>query len=786
MHAFFRAVLEEARAVVKSPALFLTAVVMPIFWVVVLACIFSEGLMRNLPVGLVDQDNSAQSRQMVENLDAVPSVDFIGYPSVAAAQDDLAAGKIYGLMVFPNDWSSKSAGSRTDSAIELYLNRTYYAIAVTLETDIKTALASIAQERLLAQAAKTGGGLHGAKERFSVISADVLISGNPAINFQAYLLATLIPGVLALACILTCVGRLTREWRNKTTASLLEKGNLRLTLCARLVFWTLLYSLYLVGYVAWFAGWQGWAPVGSVAVWCLGAVLLAAAMAACALLFTSLAPSWIIAMSAAICYIAPTFPFTGFSYPIESMDGAAQVFCQIFPLTWFLRLQSSQWVLGSGASHTLYLLCIMALFVLVPALLGSLLVKRRFAAMAHKEAQQHPIHDIQNTGFWATALEVIKRGALNPDTFAIFVGATAFYLVFYAWPYSNQQITSVPTAVVDLDRTAASRAIIERIHSLTMIKVLEQTADSATAKDLYQREVVDAVITIPQNFEADLLASKHTSLRLTANGAFPVKARAAMASLAGVVRELTVKESALALVRAGAPTSEIKFLSHTPVSLAEQSLFNTLSGYASYIVPVVMPVIIQAVLLMALAMTLGGWLSRNAPEKLMMTILSTPKGVLSFFTGFWIFGFVWMLYALGVDFSLFDYRSMANPAAALLIGALFVGAVVWMGCAATLLLNSNAYAAQALVLISAPCVFLTGAVFPSSHFLLPADIVAALLPTTPGVNAMVGAAQNGASLSVLMPQIAHLIVLNVLYGALTFYLANRRAQERRLIAIKSA
>ena len=42
-------------------------------------------------------------------------------------------------------------------------------------------------------------------------------------------------------------------------------------------------------------------------------------------------------------------------------------------------------------------------------------------------------------------------------------------------------------------------------------------------------EKVAAVITIPENFEENLLAGKHTSVALTANGAFPVKSRAVMA-----------------------------------------------------------------------------------------------------------------------------------------------------------------------------------------------------------------------------------------------------------------
>ncbi|MDO4937525.1 MAG: ABC transporter permease, partial [Sutterellaceae bacterium] len=597
------------------------------------------------------------------------------------------------------------------------------------------------------------------------------------------LLATLIPGMLALGCVLTCVGVLTREWRKKAVTQLLAGDKpLGVVLAGRLLFWVGLYSVYAVGYVAWFAGWEGWSPQGSLLYWCIGAVLLMSAMGACAFLFSSLAPSWIIALSAAICYIAPTFPFTGFSYPIDSMDVYAQALCQIFPLTWFLRLQSSQWVLASDFAHTAYLLSIMTLFTLVPAVVGSLFIRSNFARKAAKESQTavSPEPAVPQ-GFFALAFHIIKRGITNHDTFIIFVGATAFYLMFYAWPYANQQITGIPTAVVDLDRSSASREVLHRIESLSMLKVSQVTTDAALAHDLYKNETVAAVITIPEGFESHLLSGKQTAVRLTANGAFPVKSRAAMASLMTVVNELGQEATALNLVRAGAGTDQIKTLLNRPVALTDQSLYNTLAGYAAYIVPLVMPIILQAVILMCLAMTLGGWLAKEKTPAILQTVLGSAKGLGAFVVGFWMFGLAWMLYAMGPDFALFNYTSLANPLGTVIIAALLIGAVVFFGLAVTLILNSNAYAAQCLVLISAPAVFLTGAVFAPFDFLLPAKIVADLLPTTPGCIAMVSAAQNGASTLSLMPYIVHLVLLNIGYGVLSIWLARKRAHERGIV-----
>lgn len=773
---FLRAAADEVRLAARHRALFISGVLSPLFWWVILAAIFAAGLMRALPVGVVDLDHSAESRELVQTLSSIPSIDFVNFESTAAAQRAMAASDIYALMVIPDDWATKAAGSRTDSALELYFNKSFYAIAVTIESDLKTALLQIRMEDLLAQGAQIGGGLDSSRERLLTVTSDVFIAGNPAINFKGYLLATLVPGVVALAAILTAVGVASRDMRRRTARLFYTSSrSVRAAMLGRLFPWWCLYAVYAVGYVSWFAGYEGWAPQGSLAAWCLGAVLLMSAMFGIALMFVTLAPSWILAMSAAICLVAPTFPFTGFSYPIDSMGGSAQVFSNIFPLTWFLRLQSSQWVLASDLTHTLYLLAVLAAFTIVPLAVALVLLPWRLKRLAKHELKPL-VRDMKSpSNYFAAAIDVLYKGAFSRDTFAIFLLATAFYLVFYAWPYANQSITTIDTAVVDLDHTSASRALEQKFAAATTLNLKVRTSDAAQAQDLYKREAVSAVITIPAGYEESLLGGKPTAVRLTTNGAFPVKSRAVSAAVMSIMAEETMVSATENLVRAGAPLESIAKIKTAPVSVVDQNLFNVLSGYAGYIVPVVMPVILQAVLLMSITMALGDWISARPLGGLARKLYASPAGFAALFGAFWFFGMLWIGYALGIDFALFDFSSMRNPAASLILMALFIAAVVSFGLAATFLLNSNAYCAQFLVVISAPSVFLSGAVFPVSGFAWPADLVRLFLPSTPGINGLVAAAQNGADLALVYPQALHLAILALGYGILAYWLMRRRA-----------
>lgn len=776
---FKRAFVQEARTTSDTPLLWLTGIVVPVFWCLAVVAVFATGLMRNIPVGLVDYDNSAESRDLIRSLDAVASVDFVNYENPQAATADLATGNIYALFVIGHSWSEKTSGSRSDSALELFLNKSYYAIATTVETDLKLALSQIQIGQMLEAASVVGGGFAGNKERLAVLDANILIAGNPALNFKAYLLTTILPGVLALGAILTCVGSLTREWRLKTVHQVVETySHLTGFLLGRMSFWLVLYSLMGLTYLAWFTGWEGWGVQGSLAAWALGIVLFFASMPALAMLYTSLSPSWIIAMSVAIGTTAPIFPFTGFSFPLDSMDAAAQLLAQFLPLTWYLRLHSSQWVLGSELSHTIYLLSMLSLFVIIPAAVGLTLMPRRMRKWAQKEREAQPVIDLpEPVGFWETVRTVLARGAFTKDTFVIFVIAVAFYLLFYAWPYAAQNVTSIQTAVVDLDRSAASRAMIERIKSVAMINVVAIGTDRAEGESLYKTEKVAAVITIPENFEENLLAGKHTSVALTANGAFPVKSRAVMAGLMGVVGETTAASMALNLVRAGAPLETLKKLQTAPVAFTDVNLYNPLSGYASYIVAAVMPIIIQAVMFVSIVMSLGGWLASANPPSVLRAVCRNVHGFAALYVAFWLFSLMWLAYALGPDFVLFDFASMQNPGGTLLMAAIFGAAVVSFGLAFTFAMGTNAYGAQFFVVISAPALFLSGVVHPLFDMTPPALVLRLLLPSTSGINGLVAVSQNGAPLYAVTVQIAHLLLLTVAYGVLAFVLWKRTARK---------
>ena len=82
-------------------------------------------------------------------------------------------------------------------------------------------------------------------------------------------------------------------------------------------------------------------------------------------------------------------------------------------------------------------------------------------------------------------------------------------------------------------------------------------------------------------------------------------------------------------------------------------------------------------------------------------------------------------------------------------------------------LRQSRFAIHIIVSSSLACVFISGNLFPWQNIPVYMRFLAWFFPSTPGVNAMLGASQAGADTFQIFPELMHLLFLGILY----FFLA---------------
>ena len=87
----------------KNPIYLFCMVIFPIVVVIFFTTLMQGGVPTDMPVGIVDQDNSHTSRQLVHKLDAFQTTKMVAhYENIAEARHAIQKNEIYAFLLIPD------------------------------------------------------------------------------------------------------------------------------------------------------------------------------------------------------------------------------------------------------------------------------------------------------------------------------------------------------------------------------------------------------------------------------------------------------------------------------------------------------------------------------------------------------------------------------------------------------------------------------------------------------------------------------------------------------------
>lgn len=348
--------------------------------------------------------------------------------------------------------------------------------------------------------------------------------------------------------------------------------------------------------------------------------------------------------------------------------------------------------------------------------------------------------------------------AVFADRFAVvtLIGAVVLYSFFYPVAYRHQVAAGYPVVVVDLDNTAASRALLRQVDAVRAVRIVETVPAMAQARTRIEQGHAEGVVAVPAGFERALRRGEQGELVLLGNGAFLGRAGTVLEGLGDAVTAYA-RQAALGQARqSGAPAAP-------PLRLVQRPLFNTREGYGSAIVPGVAQLIVQQTLLIGMLVMAG-----TRRERLGRLAFSRA-GLLGIGLAFALIGSVSMLYYNGLVLWLQDYPRGGNPLGVLLGGSVYVAAVVAFALFMGSFFRTRERPFQLLTVTSLPLFFLSGLSWPHTAMPEPLVWLARLLPSTSGIEAMVQFNQMGARVAEAARPLWTLAGLVVLYGSLAVW-----------------
>ena len=204
---FTRAMLWEAKYIFRDKAVFFSFVIVAIAVSFIYTYLYSEETLQELPIGVVDEDNTAQSRQLLRMIDATSQTAiYSSYLNLTEAEKAFQQEKIRGIVTIPNGFS-RDLQRGEQPTISVYADASYmlyYKQILTAANVSATYLnAGVEVKRTSAQ----GKLPTQAHDEAMPVSAQVVSLYNPSLGYATFL----IPIVLVIifqTTILTAVGML--------------------------------------------------------------------------------------------------------------------------------------------------------------------------------------------------------------------------------------------------------------------------------------------------------------------------------------------------------------------------------------------------------------------------------------------------------------------------------------------------------------------------------------------------------------------------------------------------
>lgn len=362
-----------------------------------------------------------------------------------------------------------------------------------------------------------------------------------------------------------------------------------------------------------------------------------------------------------------------------------------------------------------------------------------------------------------------------------FFALPTLYPVVYTLIYNPEIVQRMPVVVVDDSRSTQSRDFVRKLGATQSVKIEGYAANMVDARRLFDRHEVVAIVEIPRNYGKNLGRGEQGIVEFYCNVGLLLRYRAFLQTLTNLQLALG-QEIQVQKIESAGLLGEATGIGGSPFNSEAIMLGDRTSGFASFVIPGILVLILQQSLILGVLMLAGGAAERRSRNGGIdpMAIPGASSGVniigktLCYLTLY----IPLILYILHIVPTMFSLPHVGNIWHELmLITPMMIGAT-FMGMTFSPLVREREASMPVFVFTSVLFLFLSGLLWPryamSPFWKLMGDVV----PATWGVEGFIRINSNGATLAEQSEPYIALWILVAVYFA-TAYIVTRVLQPKR-------
>lgn len=365
--AFYQVIRREIYRIAGSWVLLFTTILAPGIAFFAITWLFSQGVVRDLPIGVVDLDNTAFSSKVTRLIDATPVCNVQSHlNSIIEAKKLMDRGKIDGIVVLPLDLE-KNVYNGEAPEVAVYINNTNVVKGGAIKSGLYNTLSTVSAGAKVQKAILKGQTPEQAVGSARPVKANIHLLFNPFGNYSYFLVLGLLPLLAVVFIFLGSVYALGMELKEGTAGELMKVSNNSITvaLAGKMLPYTLLFFVDMMVMNIIIIKILGTPVQGSLILILISEIVMILAYQFIAVLFLKLSANLRLSLSMGSAYTMMALTFSGLTFPSIAMPMIGKLFGLVFPYTFWLHIFMSQTLRGEPITEDVGYLLAFIPFILL-------------------------------------------------------------------------------------------------------------------------------------------------------------------------------------------------------------------------------------------------------------------------------------------------------------------------------------------------------------------------------------------------------------------------------------
>ena len=351
---------------------------------------------------------------------------------------------------------------------------------------------------------------------------------------------------------------------------------------------------------------------------------------------------------------------------------------------------------------------------------------------------------------WLNELKVVFR---DEAAILLFFVVPFAYPLVYSFIYNNETVHNVKVVAVDESGSSLSREFVRKVDATADVKIIGHAANMEEAREAMRRKEAYGILYIPRDFSQKINTGQQTQVNVYADMSSLLFYKAMLLSATEVSLDMGAD---IRVAETGGASQKADEALMQPVENEWVPLYNPQNGFASFLVPAILILIIQQTLLLGISTIIGTHndkkrftIASHTAEGKNVGAVKLTIGKAFCYSSLYMLISVWVLRVVPY---LFKFPQIGDPVTIAAFLMPFLLAATFFCMTLSYFCSQREFAMLLFVFTSVLFIFMSGISWPWTAIPDGLKSIAYVIPSTPGIHGFIKLNTMGATLRDVWPE----------------------------------